>query len=137
MVYLSPVGLSTAPVANRLSLLATFKERLCRSICATSTNQPESFVQYTTGTPTLNETTLFIPVIATITIVTPGCNCAATTQVITERFMVAFQDQTAIPTSVTITQEGKIQELTNIVCGKSKCLAIDSSIAITIPTAAA
>lgn len=137
MVYLSPVGLSTAPVANRLSLLATFKERLCRSICATSTNQPESFVQYTTGTPTLNETTLFIPVIATITIVTPGCNCAATTQVITERFMVAFQDQTAIPTSVTITQEGKIQELTNIVCGKSKYLAIDSSIAITIPTAAA
>ena len=137
MVYLSPVGLSAAPVANRLSLLATFKESLCKSVCTASTNQPESFVQYSTGTPILNDTTVFIPVPATVTIVAPGYNCVATTQVITEKFVVAFQDQTAVPTSVTITQEGITQEYSNVRCGKSKCLTINSSIAITIVPATA
>ena len=41
-VYLSPVGLSAAQVPNRVSLLATYKERLCRRICENSTNQPEA-----------------------------------------------------------------------------------------------
>lgn len=81
-VYLSPVGLSTAQVPNRVSLLATYKERLCRRICENSTNQPEAFVTYKTGTPIFNGTTVFVPVIATVTIVTPGCGCQATTQVI-------------------------------------------------------
>ena len=40
MVTLSPVGLAAAPVANQVSFLATFKEKLCRCVCATSTNQP-------------------------------------------------------------------------------------------------
>lgn len=39
MVTLSPVGLAAAPVANQVSFLATFKEKLCRCVCATSTNQ--------------------------------------------------------------------------------------------------
>lgn len=86
-VYLSPVGLSTAQVPNRVSLLAIYKERLCRRVCDNSTNQPESFVTYKTGTPVFNGTTVFVPVIATVTIVTPGCGCKATTQVITEKFM--------------------------------------------------
>lgn len=77
-VYLSPVGLSTAQVPNRVSLLATYKERLCRRICENSTNQPEAFVTYKTGTPIFNGTTVFVPVIATVTIVTPGCGCQAT-----------------------------------------------------------
>ena len=68
-VYLSPVGLSTAQVPNRVSLLATYKERLCRRICENSTNQPEAFVTYKTGTPIFNGTTVFVPVIATVTIV--------------------------------------------------------------------
>ena len=86
-VYLSPVGLSAAQVPNRVSLLATYKERLCRRICENSTNQPEAFVTYKTGTPIFNGTTVFVPVIATVTIVTPGCGCQATTQVIVEEFM--------------------------------------------------
>lgn len=36
MVTLSPVGLAAAPVANQVSFLATFKEKLCRCVCATS-----------------------------------------------------------------------------------------------------
>lgn len=58
-VYLSPVGLSAAQVPNRVSLLATYKERLCRRICENSTNQPEAFVTYKTGTPIFNGTTVF------------------------------------------------------------------------------
>lgn len=46
MVTLSPVGLAAALVANQVSFLATFKEKLCRCVCATSTNQPFATVTY-------------------------------------------------------------------------------------------
>ena len=131
-VYLAPVGLTTAQVPNRVSLLAIFKERLCRRVCANSTNQPESFVTYQHGTPILNGTTVFVPIIATVTIVTPGCGCAATTQVLTERFMAAFQEQSTLPTSIVIATEGQTNELANVSCGSSNCLAVYSSLTVTI-----
>lgn len=131
-VELSPVGLSAAPVANRLSLLATYREKLCRCICVNSGTQPQGFVSYTYESPTLQGTTIFIPIVARVTIVSPGCGCEAIPQVYTERFMVAFQDYTALPTAVTITSEGTMQGLTNVRCGKSNCYAIYDSIAITI-----
>lgn len=138
MVYLSPVGLAAAPVANRLAILATFKEKLCKTVCAISTNQPSATVTYTNETPVLRGTTVFVPVVARITLVTPGCGCDANIQTITERFIVAFQDQTALPTSVTITSEGQIQGFIKVVCGKSSCYAINESLSITItPPAAA
>ena len=61
MVTLSPVGLAAAPVANQVSFLATFKEKLCRCVCATSTNQPFATVTYRNETPVLNGTTVFVP----------------------------------------------------------------------------
>ena len=139
-VYLSPVGLSTAQVPNRVSLLAIYKERLCRRVCDNSTNQPQpgvTIVTYKTGTPVFNGTTVFVPVIATVTIVTPGCGCKATTQVITEKFMAAFQEQTGLPTNIVLATEGQTQELANVSCGSSNCLAIYSSLTITITPAAA
>lgn len=138
MVHISPVGLAAAPVANRLSFLAVYKERLCHSVCSTSSTQPQAFVSYKNETPILNGTTVFVPVVATVTIVTPACGCKAEPQVITERFMIAFQDQTALPTNVTITQEGQTQGLIKIICGRSSCYAINDSLAVTItPPAAA
>ena len=137
-VYLSPVGLSAAQVPNRVSLLATYKERLCRRICENSTNQPEAFVTYKTGTPIFNGTTVFVPVIATVIIVTPGCGRQATMQVIiVEKFMVAFQEQTGLPTNVVLSAEGQTQRLANVSCGSSNCLAIYSSLTVTITPAAA
>lgn len=136
MVTLSPVGLAAAPVANQVSLLATFKEKLCRCVCATSSNQPQATVSYRYETPTLNGTTVFVPIVATITIVTPSCGCSATTQVINERFVVAFQGRTTLPASVTITSVGLTQGLIKIVCGKSNCYAINNSLTVSIPAAA-
>ena len=136
MVYISPVGLATAPVANSVSLLATFKEKLCRYVCSTSTDQPTATIAYTYETPIFNDATVFVPVVATVTIVTPSCGCNASTQVITERFMVAFQGQTGLPTAVTITSEGVSQGLYKIVCGKSNSYAINDSLAVTITPAA-
>lgn len=78
-----------------------------------------------------------MPVIATVTIVTPGCGCKATTQVITEKFMAAFQEQTGLPTNVVLATEGQTQELANVSCGSSNCLAIYSSLIVTITPAAA
>lgn len=132
MITLSPVGLATAPVANQVSLLATFKEKLCNCVCSTSSNQPQATVVYRNEAPVLNGTTVFVPIIATVTIVTPGCNCKATTQVINERFVVAFQGVTAVPTAVTITQLGMTQGLIKIVCGKSNCYAVNSSLSVAI-----
>lgn len=132
MVTLSPVGLATAPVANQVSLLATFKEKLCHCVCVTSTNQPQATLTYRYETPTLNGTTLFVPVVATITIVTPSCGCNAQTQIVNERFIVAFQGVTAIPTAVTITQVGTTQGLIKVICGRSNCYAINSSLTVAI-----
>lgn len=84
MVTLSPVGLAAAPVANQVSFLATFKEKLCH-----------------------------------------------------ERFKVAFQGRTTLPASVTINQLGMTQGLIKVVCGKSNCYAINSSLSVSIPAAAA
>ena len=131
-VFLSPVGLASAAVANSLNVLATFKEKLCRCVCSTSTDQPNATTTYRYETPVLQGATVFIPIVATITITTPSCGCQAVTQVITERFTVAFFGQTALPTAVTITQEGLTQGLYKIVCGKSNCYAIHEGLTITI-----
>lgn len=74
---------------------------------------------------------------ATVTIVTPGCGCQATTQVIVEEFMATFQEQTGLPTNVVLSAEGQTQRLANVSCGSSNCLAIYSSPTVTITPAAA
>ena len=137
MVYTSPVGLATAAAVNSVSMLVTFKEKLCNSICANSTNGPESSVTYTYETPIFNGTTVFVPVVAKVTIITPTKCCQSSTQVITERFMVAFQGQTGLPTAVTITSEGLTSGLYKVMCGKSNSYYISDSIAVTITPAAA
>src|SRR5699024_12844292 len=102
-----------------------------------STNQAGAFVNYKHGTPIFNGTNVFGAVIATVTIVTPGCGCQATTQVIVEEFMAAFQEQTGLPTNVVLSAEGQTQRLANVSCGSSNCLAIYSSLTVTITPAAA
>jgi len=133
MIEISPVGLATASgVANQVSLLATCRERLCRAICTDSTLQPQVTIVYTYDTPLLVSGTVFVPVTATITIVTPGCGCNATTQLFTEKFMVAFQGQTAVPTSVTIAEVGRRQMLSNLTCGKARSVTLYDSLTVTI-----
>ena len=136
MVRLSPVGLAAAPEANQLSVLATFREKLCHPFCIDSSVQPLATLVYSTGTPVLNGTTVFVPVTARITIVT-GSGCNAKTQLFTEQFYVAFQGQTAVPTSVTITSVGRVQGGANVQCGCAYAYSINDSLTVTItpPTA--
>lgn len=132
MIYVSPVGLAAAAVANQLPILVNYKEKLCRAVCVNSTAQPQITIVYTSGTPILNGTTVFVPVTAVITIVTPGIGCKATTQLFTEKFMAAFQGQTTVPTTVTVTNVGRKQELSNLNCGRAYSVTIDDSITVTI-----
>ena len=132
MIRISPVGLAAAAVANQLPILATFKEKLCRAICTDSSLQPQVSIVYTNETAELVDTTVFVPITATVTIVTPGCGCKATTQLFTEKFVAAFQGQTALPTSVTIATLGRTQSLSNVCCGKSSAVTINDSLTITI-----
>lgn len=136
MVRLSPVGLAAAPVVNQLSVLATFREKLCHPFCIDSSVQPLATLVYSTGTPVLNGTTVFVPVTARVTIVT-GSGCNAKTQLFTEQFYVAFQGQTAVPTSVTITSVGRVQGGANVQCGCAYAYSINDSLTVTItpPTA--
>lgn len=132
MVVLSPVGLAAAPVANQVSLLATFKEKLCKPFCVDSTVQPQATITYSTGTPRLVQTTVFVPVTAVISIVTqPGC-CNAKTQLYTETFYVAFQGQTTVPASVTLTSVGRLVGPACVRCGKASQFKIDDSLVVAI-----
>lgn len=132
MIYISPVGLAAAAVANQLPLLVNYKERLCRVVCTNSSVQPQVTIVYTHDTPILTDSTVFIPITAVITIVTPGVGCRATTQLFTEKFVAAFQGQTVVPTTVTIANVGRKQELSNLTCGRAHSVTIDDSITVTI-----
>ena len=137
-VTISPVGLAAAPVANTAAFMATYKERLCRPFCIDSTIQPQVSVVYTTGTPRLVDTTVFVPVKAVITIVTQGnrCGCNASTRLITENFVIAFQGQTALPTAVTLTNLGRDQFGSDISCGCAQSYTINDSLTLAITPAA-
>ncbi len=133
-VTISPVGLAAAPVNNVAAIMATYKEKLCKSYCIDSTIQPQVSIVYTTGTARLNESTVFVPIRATITIVTQDnrCGCNAHTQLFTENFVVAFQGQTALPTSVTLANVGRDAFGSNVNCGRAYTYTINDSITITL-----
>lgn len=52
-------------------------------------------------------------------------------------FLAAFQEQTGLPTNVVLSAEGQTQRLANVSCGSSNCLAIYSSLTVSITPAAA
>lgn len=137
MIRLSPVGLAAAPVANQLSALITFREKLCQPFCIDSSIQPLATVEYSTGTPVLNGTTVFVPVTARLTVITQGCGCNAKTQLFTEQFYVAFQGQTAVPTAVTIQSVGRLQGGACISCGRAYAYSVNDSVIIAITPPAA
>lgn len=133
-VTVSPVGLAATPVNNVAAIMVTYKEKLCKPYCTDSTIQPQLSVVYTTGTARLNESTVFVPITATITIVTQTnkCGCNAHTQLFTENFVVAFQGQTALPTSVTLANVGRDAFGSNVNCGRAYSYTINDSITITL-----
>lgn len=137
-VYLSPVGASVAPAANQLRLLAVFKEKLCKEYCVDSTVQPQTTVTYKVGITRLMDTTLFIPITATISVVVPNGCCSATTQVFTETFVVAFQGYSGLPTvGPTITNLGRDIQPSCIRCGCARGITVNDSLLITLTAPAA
>lgn len=134
-VYLSPVGLAAAPTANQLALLATYKERLCRSYCVDSTLQPQISVTYTSGTPRLVGETVFVPVKAVITVITQSCGCNANTSLFTENYVVAFQGQTGVPTAVEISTPDRDILPSCVQCGRANGVTINDSFTVTITPA--
>lgn len=135
-VYLSPVGANVAPAANELRLLAVFKEKLCKSYCIDSTIQPQTILYYRNGTPRLVGTTIFIPITATISVVTPNGCCNATTQIFTETFVVAFQGYSSLPTSVTVNQLGRDIQPSCVKCGCAHGVTVNDSIQVIITATA-
>lgn len=137
-VYLSPVGASAAPAANELRILAVYKEKVCRAYCVDSTVQPQTNVQYRVGTARLVDTTLFIPITATISVITPNNCCNANTQVFTETYVVAFQGYSGSPTAgPTITNLGRDIQPSCVKCGCAHGVTVNDSLLITLTAPAA
>lgn len=133
-VTISPVGLAAAQVENVANIMATYKEKLCRPYCTDSTIQPQISVVYTTGTARLVDSTVFVPVTSTITIVTQNnnCGCNAHTQLFTENFVVAFQGRTALPATITLANLGRDAFGSNVNCGRAYSYTINDSLSITL-----
>lgn len=133
-VIISPVGLAAAPVDNVATFMATYKEKLCKSYCTDSTIQPQISIVYTVGTAKLVDSTVFVPIRATITIVTQDtkCGCNAHTQLFTENFTIAFQGRTALPTSVTLANLGRDSYGSNVYCGRAFSYTINDSLTVTL-----
>lgn len=134
-VYQSPVGLSAAPVANQLSEMLTFKERLCQSVCVANNNQPFGTVTYTVGEPTLVGTTVYVPITAQVQVtVTPQNCCKAQPYVFIEHFKVAFQGRTSLPTTTPVVESVGTDQV--ILCndsnGKTNGFVINDSVTVTI-----
>lgn len=136
-VYISPAGLAAAPVANQLAILATYKERLCRSYCIDSSLQPQVSATYTNGTPRFIGETVFIPIRVVLTVVTQqGCR-GANTNLYTENYVVAFRGQTGLPTAVTISTPDRDVQPSCVQCGRANGITVNDSLLITITPAAA
>ena len=133
-VTISPVGLAATQVDNVANIMATYKERLCKPYCTDSTIQPQVSVVYTTNTARFNDSTVFVPITATITIVTQNnsCGCNAHTQLFTENFVVAFQGRTALPTTITLNSLGRDAFGSNVNCGRAYSYTINDSLSITL-----
>lgn len=136
-VYISPVGLAAAPTANQLAILATYKERLCRSYCIDSSLQPQVSATYTAGTPRFVGETVFVPIRVVITVVTPHGCCQATTHYFTENYVVAFRGQTGLPTAVEISTPDRDVQPSCVQCGRANGITVNDSLTITITPAAA
>ncbi len=136
----SPVGLSGAPVANQLSVMLTFKEKLCGPFCVLNNSQPSGTVTYTVGQSTLNGTTVFVPITARIEILVPtGNRCCGKAEplVYTESFKVAFQGRTTLPTTTpVVTSVGMDQGIGCVKNGKAYGYVINDSVTISIGAAA-
>lgn len=131
MVYLSPVGLSTtALTANQLSAMISLREWIGRVAPAYPSGVFAS-ASYSYGTPTLSSTTVFVPIVATVNITVPGPGNTVKPLVFIERFNVAFQGQTAVPSSVTIASVGLSQGVDSA-SRRGVLYAIDDSVTITI-----
>lgn len=139
MNKISPVGLATtALVANQVSVLATYNEKLCRPYCVNGSVQPQTSITYSYEQPILNGTTVFVPIVATISIISVIGNrnvMRAQPLIYSERWVAAFQGQTALPTAVTIASVGRTQKANDVVCGKARGLSIFDSLTVALTTA--
>lgn len=132
-VYQSPVGLAAAPVANQLSEMVTFKERFCNPFCIANSNQPTATVKYEVGDPTLDGTTVFVPIKASVQIIVPKKCCDSTIEPFTEYFTVAFQGRTTLPTTKpTVESVGMQQGLACVKNGEARGYVINDSIVVSI-----
>ena len=131
MVTITPIP-SAAPSAVEVPLLATFKEKLCKPFCIDSSLQPQVSVVYTTRPPKHDGSTVFVPVTAVITVVTPGCKCNAKVQLFTENFEVAFQGQLSLPTAVFVESKGRIMGGADVKCGCAHSYKVSDSLVVFI-----
>lgn len=132
MVVVKPAGLATtALVANQVSLTVSFIEQYHKPKGCKNSSPIQTSVSYSTGSLTTSGTSVFIPIIATITAVYLMRNGESKGVTFTEVFEVAMQGQDALASSVTIESLGRINNTSNSCCGTTN-LIVDDSITVAI-----
>lgn len=122
------------PVATATSqeLLVEITEPTCRPFCVGGI-QPSATVAFTAGSPTLLNGNAIVPIVATITIVTPSdkaCGCAHT-QVFTEKFDLAFE-ATATNAVTIAAGANNLVVPTNIKCCQARAIKLTTTLTATI-----
>lgn len=129
----APAALSTtALVANQASILLTLKEPLAKPYCVSADNQPSFSLTYSVSNSKLIGTTAFVDIQAKLTIISPTKCKPATVQVFTETFTVAFQGQSAVPTSVTVTSLGRDSRPSDVSCCIANSFTVNDSLTVLI-----
>lgn len=119
--------------ATEQELLVEITEGVCKPFCTLGDTMPTATATFTAGTPRVIDGNAVTTITAVLTIVTPSskpCGCAMT-QVITEKFDLAFTATTA--NTITLTQG--TQSLTDpaqVKCCKAHAVRYTTTLVATI-----
>lgn len=118
--------------ATQQEMLVEITESVCHPYPATG-NQPSALVEFTTGASRVINGTVITTVLASVTIVTPDASqCGhATTQVLTERFDIAFE-ATGTNTVTLTPGTSVIIEPSNVKCCKARGVRIITTLTAAI-----
>lgn len=132
MIDIKPSGSATsAQTANQLGLTVSFLERYRKPRRCSKSKPIQTTVTYSVGDLSLNGTTLFVPVIATVTAVYLLQSGGTASKTFVETFTISFQNQDALTSGATVTKYGTVTDISTSSYGVTTLL-IDDSIIIAV-----
>lgn len=132
MVIVRPAGVnSSATTENQVNLTVSYIEQYKKPRNCKSNVPIQTSVTYSTGNLFLAGTSLFVPIIATITSVYLTKNGGTTMRTFAETFDIAFQGQDSLTANINIDSLGRASKTNISPCGVVT-LFVDDSLIISL-----